>query len=57
MDIGFYMRIPRPVEVLMQDPCPLGLPEILAVAHMLCWVLADSEALPGKPVAHNLGLP
>ena len=26
--------IVRPTRVLLQDPCPLGLPEILTAAHM-----------------------
>ena len=29
---GLYMT--GPTRVLIQDPCPVGLPEILAVTHM-----------------------
>ena len=38
MDIGFYSiysgQLLGPARVLL-DPCPLGLPEILAVAHLI----------------------
>ena len=41
MDIGFYMEyIEAPAKVLIWDPCPLGQPVRLAVAHVM----------PGKPL-------
>ena len=36
MDIGFYTGglIMAPTTLFTQDPCPLGLPEMLTLAHM-----------------------
>ena len=39
MDVGFYTgTIPASSEVLIQDLCPFGLPEMLTVAHAVPWL-------------------
>ena len=35
-----------PARVLMQDPCPLGLPEMLTVDHMSLLSAGNSLAVP-----------
>ena len=34
VEIGFYVAFKAPTTVLMSDPCPLALPEILTVASV-----------------------
>ena len=49
MDVGFYIgTIIGPTEVLIWDPCPVGSPEILTVAHMAAYaaLAPDSGLIP-----------